>query len=180
MKDSPGQGLLFPRSSSLQLLGFSDADCGGCPDSRRSISGFCFFLGSSLISWKSKKQTTVARSSSEAEYHALATASCELQWLSYLLRDLHIQCSKYVVLYCDNKSALHIVANTVFHERTKHLDIDCHVVREHVASGLRLLPIPSTDQLVDLFTKNILPNLFVNFLSKLGLLTIFAPSACRG
>lgn len=116
----------------------------------------------------------MARSSSEAEYRGLATTSCELQWLTFLLRDLHVQCSKPSVLYCDNKSALHIAANQVFHERTKHLDIDCHVVREHVSNGLfKLLPIPSADQLVDLFTKGLLPRLFFRFLSKLGLFDIF-------
>jgi hypothetical protein len=81
LKGCPGRGLFFPRNSTLQLLGFSDADWAGCKDSRRSISGQCFFLGQSLISWRTKKQPTVARSSSEAEYRALAAATCELQWL---------------------------------------------------------------------------------------------------
>lgn len=130
LKGSPGLGFLFPRDSTIQLLGLGDVDWVGCPDTRRSISGFCFFLGTSLISQKSKKQVTVSRSSSKAEYRALATASCELQWLSFLLRDLHVECSKPSVLYCDIKSALYIAANQVFHERTKHLYIDCHVVRE--------------------------------------------------
>jgi len=89
-----------------------------------NISGHCFFLGRSLICWRSKKQQTVARSSSEAEYRALASATCELQWLTYLFHDLQITCSKPSVLYCDNHSALHIAANPVFHERTKNLDID--------------------------------------------------------
>lgn len=181
LKGSPGKGLLFSHSSSLTLSGFSDADWAGCPDTRRSISGFCFFIGHSLISWKSKKQVTIARSSSEAEYRALAFASCELQWLTFLLRDLHVQCSKPAVLYCDNKSALHIAANPVFHERTKHLHIDCHVVRERLISGLlKLLPVPSSDQIADLFTKCLLPSVFQRFLSKLGLANIFQSSACGG
>lgn len=146
LKGSPGKGLFFPRSSNLQLMGFADADWGGCPDSRRSISGYCFFLGDSLVSWKSKKQQTVARSSSEAEYRALAAATCELQWLSYLMKDLQVSCSKQSVLYCDNQSALYIAANPVFHERTKHLEIDCHVVREKCSEGLmKLLPLSSSD-----------------------------------
>jgi hypothetical protein len=136
LKNNPGRGLFFPRNSSLHLSGFSDADWAGCVDTRRSISGQCFFLGKSLISWRTKKQLTVSRSSSEAEYRALAAATCELQWILYLLRDLHVPCAKTLVLYCDNLSAIHIAANPVFHERTKHLEIDCHLVREKLQAGL--------------------------------------------
>jgi hypothetical protein len=132
LKKSPGQGLFFPKDSSLMLSGFSDADWAGCLDSRRSISGQCFYLGKSLISWRTKKQLTVSRSSSEAEYRALGAATCELQWILYLLKDLHVSLLKPPVLYCDNQSAIHIAANPVFHERTKHLEIDCHLVREKV------------------------------------------------
>ena len=181
LKGSPGRGLFFPRDTSLQLFGFSDADWGGCPDTRRSISGFCFFLGSSLVSWKAKKQQTVSRSSSEAEYRALGSATCELQWLTFLLQDLHICCSKPAALYCDNQSALHIAANPVFHERTKHLDIDCHIVREKVNAGLmRLLPISSQNQCADIFTKALTFKSFANFLPKLGLVDIYHPPACGG
>jgi hypothetical protein len=142
LQGCPGKGLHFPRNSSLHLQGFSDADWAGCLDTRRSISGQCFFLGHSLISWRSKKQLIVSRSSSEAEYRALASAACELQWLLYLLRDLHVTCHKPPVLFCDNQSALHIAANPVFHERSKHLDIDCHIVREKLQAGiLKLLPV---------------------------------------
>jgi len=144
LKRSLGRGLFFPHSSELQLLGFSDADWGGCVDTRRSISGYCFFIGKSLVSWKSKKQPTVSCSSVEAEYRALASATRELQWLCFLLHDLKQAPSRLHVLYCDNQSALHISANPVFHERTKHLDIDCHLVREKIQAGvMRLLPITS-------------------------------------
>jgi len=81
----------------------------------------------------------VFRSSSEAEYRALGAATCELQWLLYLLRDLHVITVKLLVLYCDNESALHIAANHVFHERTKHLEIDCHLVREKLQEGIMKL-----------------------------------------
>jgi hypothetical protein len=94
LKGSPGRGLFFPRASSLQILGFADADWANCIDTRRSASGYCFFLGSSLISWRAKKQNTVSRSSSEAEYRSLSMAACELQWLTYLLADLHITCTR--------------------------------------------------------------------------------------
>lgn len=113
-------------------------------DTRRSIPGQCFFLGQSLISWRTKKQVTVSRSSSEAEYCVLASATCALQWLLYFIKGLQVQCVKAPVLYCDNQSAIHIAANPVFRERTKHLEIDCHIVREKLQVDLfKLLHVSS-------------------------------------
>jgi hypothetical protein len=133
---------LVPRDSEKQVLGYVDADWAGCIESRRSTTGFCFFLGQSLISWRAKKQQTISRSSSEAEYRALSSATCELQWIMYLLKDLNVTCAKLPALYCDSQSAIHIASNPVFHERTKHLEIDCHFVREKVQKGiLKLMPI---------------------------------------
>ena len=105
----------------MQLLGFTDANWAVCVDTRKCITGLCFFLGSSLVSWRTKKQSIVSRSSSEAEYKALSAATYEMQWLIYLLKDFKINDAKLPVLYCHNQSALHIATNPVFHERTRHL-----------------------------------------------------------
>ncbi|XP_068474622.1 uncharacterized protein [Phaseolus vulgaris] len=181
LKGCPGKGLFFSRRSSTQLFGFSDADWATCIDTRRSITSYCFFIGNSLVSWKAKKQPTISRSSTETEYRALTSATCELQWLSFLLDDLRIPTTKNPVLYCDNQSALYIVGNPVFHERTKHLEIDCHIVREKLLSGLmHLLPISSSHQLAYILTKALPPRLFHSNLSKLELLDIFKPPACEG
>jgi hypothetical protein len=175
LKANPGYGLLFPRNSEIQILGYADADWAGCVDSRKSTSGYCFFMGSSLISWKAKKQQTVARSSSEAEYRALASAVCELQWLLYLLCDLGVKCSRPPVLYCDSQSAIHIASNPVFHERTKHLEIDCHLIREKLQKGvLKLLPISTNDQLADFLTKVLSYPKFGHFVNKLNMINIYS------
>jgi len=109
----------------------------------------------------------------------MASATCELQWLLYLLRDLHVSCVQLSVLYCDNQSAMHIAANPVFHERTKHLEIDCHIMREKFQAGLfKLLPVTSHDQVANFFTKSLFPQPFHLLLSKLGLLDIYQPPTC--
>ncbi|CAI0435697.1 unnamed protein product, partial [Linum tenue] len=156
LKGCPGQGLWFPSNTDSQLSGFSDSDWATCPDSRKSITGYCTFLGSSLVTWRSKKQGTVSRSSSEAEYRALAQLSCEVQWLKALLEFYGISHPHPIKVYCDNQSAIHIAENPVFHERTKHIEVDCHVVRERLKSGLLNLHHVSTEfQLADIFTKGL-------------------------
>ena len=135
LKAALGSGVFFFASSIFQLKAFSDSDWAGCIYTRWSITDYSVYLDSSLISWKSKKQATVSRSSSEVEYCALASATCELQWLTHLLHDFGIVYTRPTLLFCDNRSALHIAANPVFHEHTKHIEIDCHIVWEKLHSG---------------------------------------------
>ena len=106
--------------------------------------------------WKSKKQSVVARSNAEAEYRAMAAATCELVWIKQLLRELKFGETDKMELVRDNQAALHIVSNPVFHERTKHIEIDCHFVREKILSGEIVIKLmKSSDQLADIFTKSL-------------------------
>ena len=125
-------GLAFSSKSSPELRVYSDADWAGNPIDRRSTTGYCIYLGDSLISWRSKKQTVVARSSTEAEYRALADSTSELLWLRWLLQDLGVPVTSPIKVFCDNQSAIQIAHNDVFHECTKHIEIDCYFVRHHL------------------------------------------------
>ena len=124
-----GQGILLNSSGQLTLQAFSDSDWAACPNTRRSVTGYVLMLGSSPITWKSKKQSTVSKSSSEAEYRAMSSAASEVAWMVRLLQELQVPTIKPVVLHCDNMSAIHIARNPIYHERTKHIEIDCHFTR---------------------------------------------------
>ncbi|GMI68517.1 cysteine-rich RLK (RECEPTOR-like protein kinase) 8 [Hibiscus trionum] len=172
IKATPGMGLFFSASCTMQLSAFVDSDYSSCPDTRRSTTGFCTYLGGNIISWKSKKQHTVSRSSCEAEYRAMASAVCELVWIATLLSSFQISVET-AFLYCDNQAAIHLAQNQVFHERTKHIEVDCHFVREKLCSGfLRLFHVRSGDQLADIFTKALHSPAFRHFIDKMGLLNI--------
>lgn len=152
MKRTIGQGLFYPADDDFQLSAFSDSDWAQCPYTRRSVTGFCVLLGQSLISWKSKKQKVVSKSSCEAEYRALSYTSDEIVWISWLLTDLKSPSTSNHVLYCDSTAALHIAKNLVFHERTKHIERDCHSVREKIVNGdIKTLHVRSENQLSDVF-----------------------------
>lgn len=142
IKGKPGQGLFFSSASPLHLRAFSDADWGTCVDSCKYVTGFCVFLGDSLVSWKAKKQATVSRSSVEAEYRALASTTSEVIWLQQLLKDFSIHLSKPAFILCDSQATIHIASNPIFHERTKHIEINCHFVWEKLhTSAIKLLPV---------------------------------------
>lgn len=166
---SPGQGILLASNSAAILTAYCDSDWAGCLVTRRSTSGYCILLGNSPISWKAKKQQVVARSSAEAEYRAMALTTCEVTWLTSLLKDLGLKSLGPALLKCDNKAALAIAANPVLHEKTKHVEIDHHFVRDKVQAG-QILPsyVPSTEQLADILTKVLPISQHQYLLSKLG------------
>jgi histone deacetylase 1/2 len=154
LKNTSGLGLRIQKSLSTLVSAFSDADWAGSSEDRRSTRGFAVFLGSNLISWSARKQATVSRSSTEAEYKSLANATTEIMWVQTLLRELGIKAPRYAKLWCDNLGATYLSANPVFHARTKHIEVDFHFVRETVAQGLLRIQFVSTkDQVADGFTK---------------------------
>lgn len=162
LKSTLGQGILFPANSFMKISAFVDADWGSSVVTRRSTTGFCIFVGNSLVAWKSKKQPTVARSSAEAEYRALTCLTTELLWLKQLFRSFEIPMLS-VMVFCDSKSAIQLVSNPCSHERSKHVDIDCHFIREHVHSGIiNLIHVQSQHQLHILSPKMYLDPYFIN------------------
>nr|GEY27895.1 ribonuclease H-like domain-containing protein [Tanacetum cinerariifolium] len=122
-------------STTISLVGYTDADWTGCPSTSRSTSGYCVFLGDNLLSWSSKRQQTISRSSAEAEYRGVANVVAETAWLRNLLRELHSSLSAATLVYCDNVSATYLSANPVQHQRTKHIEINIHFVRDLVTAG---------------------------------------------
>jgi hypothetical protein len=164
IKGTVSLGLRLHPAASFKLTAYTDADWAGCPDTQRSTSGFAVFLGESLVSWSSKRQTTVSRSSAEAEYRGVANAVTECSWLRHLLRELHCNVDGATITYCDNISSVYMARNPVHHRRTKHIELDVHFVREKVGIGeVRVLQIPSAHQFADIFTKGLPSALFNDF-----------------
>ncbi|KAG7547971.1 GAG-pre-integrase domain [Arabidopsis suecica] len=154
LKGAPGQGIWMGCNKNTELVGYCDVDYAGDTKDRRSTTGYCTFIGGNLVTWRSKKQKVVSLSSAEAEYRAMRKLTTELMWLKALLKDFGIDTPKPITMHCDNQAAIHIASNSVFHERTKHIEVDCHKVREQVQLGV-ILPCytESEEQLADIFTK---------------------------
>ena len=149
-------GLRLSKSDSILVSAFSDADWVGCTDDRWSTGGFAIFLGSNLISWSARKQATVSRSSTEAEYKALDNANAEVIWVQTLVQEFGVPQPRDACLCCDNIGATYLSANPVFHARTKHIELDYHFVCERVVQKLldiRFIAIG--DQVADGFTKSL-------------------------
>jgi len=162
-------GLHLSPSPITKLISYTNADWGGCPDTRRSTSRYCVFLGDNLISWSSKRQPTLSRSSAEAEYRGVANVVSESCWIHNLLLVLHFPIRHATLVYCDNVSVIYLSSNPVQHQRTKHIEMDIHFVREKVAHGqAHVLHVPSRHQIADIFTKGLLRILFDDFRTSLS------------
>jgi len=180
VKKAPGLGILMSSNVDNQLTAYCDADWASCPNNRKSITGYMITYGSSLISWKSKKQDTISRSPTEAKYKSLASTVAEIVWLVGLFKELGVKMKLHVPVYSDSKFAIQIAANPVFHERTKHIDIDCHFIREKVQLGMvQPTYLKTTEQQTDLLTKGLTCIQHAYLLAKLGMKNIFHTPSLR-
>ena len=162
-------GLDYVQGGGVKLTGYTDSDWAGSVSDRKSTSGCCFGLGSAVVSWLSRKQKSVALSSSEAEYMAAGQASCEAIWLRKILHGLFDLELGPTVIHCDNQSCIKLTENLVFHERTKHISIKYHFIRDWVQKGVVKLEYISTDeQVADILTKSLPRGKHVHFRDKMG------------
>ena len=172
LKDTPTLGLWYPKTLSFDLYSFSDADFGGCKIDRKSTTGTCQFLGGCLISWFSKKQNSVAQSTTEAEYVAAGSCCAQVLWMKQQLEDYGLIVCK-IPIKCDNTSAINLSKNPIHHSRTKHIEIRHHFIREHVLKGdVALEYVNTKEQLADIFTKPLDREQFSKIRGELGLMDI--------
>ncbi|KAK4377649.1 hypothetical protein RND71_003945 [Anisodus tanguticus] len=166
IKGTLDYGLHLYTSTPTILLSYTDANWAGCPDTQCSTSGYCVFLGDNLISWSAKRQATLSRSSAEVEYRGVANVVTQICWLRNLLLELQCPLSKASLVYCDNISAIFLFHNSIQYQRTKHIEINIHFVREKVAFGhVKVLHVPSSYQYANIFTKGLPRQLFLDFIS---------------
>jgi hypothetical protein len=162
--------LWYPKGSTFDLIGYSDADLAGCKIDRKSTPGTCQFLGRSLVSWASKKQNSVALSTTEAEYIAAGHCCAQLLWMRQTLRNYGYKLSK-VPLLCDNESAIRMADNPVEHSRTKHIAIQYRFLRDHQQRGdIEIAYVSTKEQLVDIFTKPLDEKTFTKLRNELNIL----------
>ena len=177
LKGTPGRGLLFESNKHLVTDGYCDADWASCLDDCRSTSGFCVFVGGNLVSWRSKKQAVVSRSTAEAEYRAMAQGLSEMLWTRNLLEELKILKTSCVNVWCDNKSAINIANNPVQHDRTKHVEIDRFFIKEKLDAGIiKIEHVSSGQQIADCLTKGLGTKECNLACNKMGMIDIYHPS----
>ena len=157
----------------FELSGFSDSDWVGNPDDTRSTSGYAFHIGSRVVSWSSKKQPIVSLSSTEAEYKALCTATCEAIWLRRILEDVGEKQKVPTIIQCDNQSSIKLANNPVYHARSKHIETHYHFVREKIQSNeIDVLYCNTNDNVADIFTKPLGKAKFVICRDKIGVVKV--------
>lgn len=176
LKSSPGRGIMFTKGDNLSVEGYTNTDWAGSIDDKRSTTGYLTFVGGNLVTWRSKKQGVIARSSAEVEYRGMAKSVCELLWIKNVLQELKISSTSPMKLYCDNKAACDIAHNHVQHDRTKYVEIDRHFIKEQLEAKIIEVPhVQSQEQLTDILTKAISSKVFHHVLGKLGMKNVYAP-----
>ena len=174
-------GLDYRQGDGVRLAGYTISDWAGCASDKKSTSGCCFGLGSTVVSWFSQKQQSVALSLAKAEYMATSLASCEAIWLRKMLFDLFGQPLRPSVIYCDNQSCIKLTKNPVFHDRSKHIGIKYHFIKDYVQKGVvKLEYIPTDEQVADILTKALPRGKHVYFREKMGVVrkTFFGKREC--
>ena len=154
LKGTQNYGLWYPRDTDLTLHAYTDVDWAGSVDDRKSTSGGAFFMGSRLVSWFNKKHSSIALSTAEAEYVAVASCCTQILWMMQTLQDFQITCTPPISILCGNTSAINISKNPVMHSKTKHIPIKCHFLQEQVLEqNVKLEYVPSKEQVADILTK---------------------------
>ncbi|KAK3013501.1 hypothetical protein RJ639_010094 [Escallonia herrerae] len=175
LKMTTGKGLFFKKGYRKNIDIYCDADWAGSITDRRSTSGYCTYVWGNLVTWRSKKQSVVSRSSAEAEFRAIALSICEGMWLKRLLEELKITCEGSIKVFCDNQASINVAKNPVHHDRTKHVEIDRHFIREKIEGGIiQMVYTPSSHQTADILTKALPKGNFDNLNSKLGMINIYS------
>jgi hypothetical protein len=168
LKHTPEFGIRYSVSSSLDLVGFSDADFAGCGIDRKSTSGTCHFLGSSLVCWSSQKQSSVAQSTTEVKYVAAASCCSQILWIVHTMRDFGVRFER-VPLMCDNISSISVAKNPVLHKKMRHVERRHHFLRDHVEKGdIEMRYIDTERQFADIFTKPLDSSQFTDLRGEIG------------
>jgi len=168
---------MFRNRGHIQVEAYTDVDWAGNINDRKSTSGYCTFVGGNLVTWRSKKQNVVARSNAEAEFRSVAHGFCEVLWIKKFMQELKIAGPTPMKVYCDNKAAISIAHNPVLHDRTKHVEVDKHFIKEKIDSGeICMSYIPTKSQVADVLTKSLPKRQFDDMVCKLAMNDIFMPA----
>jgi Reverse transcriptase (RNA-dependent DNA polymerase)/Integrase core domain len=174
LKGTPGRGIKFIKQGHTEITGYTDADWAGNIVDRKSTAGYFTFVGGNLVTWRSKKQNVVALSSAEAEFRGMVKGVFELLWIKKLLTELGFKPENEMQLFCDNKAAIDISHNPVQHDRTKHIEVDRHFIKEKLDSNIISLPfVRSQEQIADILTKAVGSKEFDDALKKIGMEDIY-------